>query len=506
MPRVFPPAVRRPSSFAFLLGLLLAASALPAPARSADERRSFPVVDTAQVFAYDAARAIADPVPGAAFFGQDAQYVGAEPHYELRGTDVAYDTVSGLSWTRDPGEKRAFAEAVAGAAKCRAGGHRDWRLPTIKELYSLIRFDGTDPDPRAGTTEALRPFIDRDVFAFRYGDPARGERVIDAQYASSTKYVSTTMAGDDTVFGVNFADGRIKGYGLRDPRGRGEKRFFILYVRGNRRYGTNDFHDLGDGTIEDRATGLVWTKADSGGLHAGPQRDGRLLWEEALAWAEDLELAGHDDWRLPNAKELQSVVDYMRSPDTTHSAAIDPHFDTSSIENEGGQADYPCFWTSTTHATPFGGETAAYVAFGRALGWMPDRRGGVRLLDVHGAGSQRSDPKQGDAGAFPRGRGPQGDVIRIRNFARAVRGGGVRLRKAGRQPTPAARAPGGRKGPPPGGAWVRRLDRDGDGRVSRAEFDGPPEQFDAFDLDGDGFIGADEAPRGPPPGGRRPPR
>ena len=89
-----------------------------------------------------------------------------------------------------------------------------------------------------------------------------------------------------------------------------------------------------------------------------------------------------------------------------------------------------------------------YVAFGRAAGWMssramaggpPDRRGSFggplgtgpqnagdgdyHYVDVHGAGAQRSDPKAGDPAMFPHGRGPHGDVIRIKNFARCVRGG-----------------------------------------------------------------------------------
>ena len=44
----------------------------------------------------------------------------------------------------------------------------------------------------------------------RHGSPGSGSST--AQYASSTLYVSTTMLGDPTMFGVNFADGRIKGY------------------------------------------------------------------------------------------------------------------------------------------------------------------------------------------------------------------------------------------------------------------------------------------------------
>jgi hypothetical protein len=65
------------------------------------------------------------------------------------------------------------------------------------------------------------------------------------------------------------------------------------------------------------------------------------------------------------------------------------------------------------------------VAFGEALGWMQDPGGTYQLLDVHGAGAQRSDPKTGDPADYPHGFGPQGDVIRIYNHARCVRGGGV---------------------------------------------------------------------------------
>ena len=42
-------------------------------------------------------------------------------------------------------------------------------------------------------TSGLTPFIDTSYFAFDYGDTSAGERVIDAQYWSSTQYVGTTM-------------------------------------------------------------------------------------------------------------------------------------------------------------------------------------------------------------------------------------------------------------------------------------------------------------------------
>jgi hypothetical protein len=116
-------------------------------------------------------------------------------------------------------------------------------------------------------------------------------------------------------------------------------------------------------------------------------------------------------------------VDYTHSPAASNSAAINPVFTCSAITDEGGEKDYPFYWSSTTHANMMNGGNAAYVAFGEALGWMemPPNSGNYNLLDVHGAGAQRSDPKTGDPANWPYGHGPQGDVIRIFNYARMVR-------------------------------------------------------------------------------------
>ena len=478
----------------------------------------YAIVDTGQERCYENRREIAYPAEGSPFFGQDAQYVGHEPSYRDNGDGTVSDLVTGLLWQKGPGPKKTYEEAVAGASACRVGGYDDWRLPSIKELYSLILFSGEDVDPMSTETSNLRPFIDRDIFGFVYGDPTKGERIIDSQMATSTKYVSTTMGGNETMFGVNFADGRIKGYPISSRRGGRTKTYYVFYVRGNPKYGNNDFEDNGDGTITDKATGLIWAKADSGHLKAGEKGDGKLNWEQALRWCEELDHAGHSDWRLPNIKELQSLVDYTRSPDTTDSAAIDPVFDVTPIQDARGKVNYPYYWSSTTHKRMGGGESAAYVAFGRSQGWMRSSGGKVELMDVHGAGSQRSDPKVGDPSQFPRGRGPQGDVIAIYNLVRPVRGGKARLRESGpelepqpeirRERVAVGRSPVG----PEGGqrlGFVNRLDLDMDGKVSRTEFDGPLRAFDELDADRDGYLTESESPLGrrgigPPPG--RPPR
>ena len=380
------------------------------PESSLETTSAFVIVDTGQNKCYDNSKIISCPQPSQAFYGQDAQYEGKQPVYQDNGDNTVTDMSSGLMWQQDPGDKMTYNAAVAGTDDFSLAGYDDWRLPTIKELYSLILFSGTDPSSPKDTTAV--PFINTDYFDFRYGDTSAGERIIDSQYVSRTKYVSTTMRGDETVFGVNFADGRIKGYPIKPMRNQPEgKEFFVQYVRGNPDYGNNIFNDNEDGTITDSATGLMWSQSDSG--------EG-MDWESALAWVQqrnDQNYLGYDDWRLPNAKELQSIVDYTRSPDTTNSAAIDSLFEISEIINEDGNKDYPFFWTGTTHVRSNGiVKSAVYLSFGRALGHMNDR-----WLDVHGAGAQRSDPKSGDPDDYPTYKGPQGDVRRLLNYVRCVR-------------------------------------------------------------------------------------
>ena len=87
----------------------------------------------------------------------------------------------------------------------RSGEYNDWRLPSIKELYSLMDFSGIDPIPtkaKEGGTQIV-PFIDTDYFDFEYG--SNGRRPVDTQLLSSTTYVGKTMGGADTIFGLNVA-------------------------------------------------------------------------------------------------------------------------------------------------------------------------------------------------------------------------------------------------------------------------------------------------------------
>ncbi|MBU2712436.1 Lcl C-terminal domain-containing protein [Zooshikella harenae] len=363
----------------------------------------YAIVDSGVTDFYNNHAMISKPKSGEAFYGQDAHYQINTPNYTDNGDGTITDNVTGLMWQKNMGEKIIFSDAFKYAKKLKLGGYSDWRVPTIKELYSLIQFTGSVRGQRA-----IKPFIDTRYFNQPLGNSRRGEREIDAQTWSSTEYVARTMGNDETVFGVNFVDGRIKGYPKFHPRRRQANKMYFRFVRGNKAYGKNNFVDNKDGTVTDVATGLMWQKDDS--------RRG-MAWGQGLQYAENLKLAGYDDWRLPNAKELQSIVDYSKSPQTHGSAAINSVFKVSKLNASREKNQFPYYWTSTTHLDGRNlYDSAVYIAFGAALGRMHGR-----IMDVHGAGAQRSDPKSGNANNYPRYFGPQGDLQRVYNYVRCVR-------------------------------------------------------------------------------------
>lgn len=398
-----------------LLTVLLASVIASGSAAAADPARDawYPVVGTGQDACYSADGARID-CSSTAGKGQDAGHHGHAPAYVDNGDGTVSDKVTGLMWSQAPSTPMPYAQAEAYARASRLGGHADWRVPTIRELYSLIDYRGG----YTGNPATSRPYLDTTMFGFSYaggtglGDASHGRRPIDVQEWSATRYVGRTMDRDETVFGVNFADGRIKGYPVMDPANRMQtpNPLAVRLVRG-RPYGRNAFV-VSEDSIEDRATGLMWQRRDDGQPRT---------WEEALAHCNNLTRDGASNWRLPDAKELHSIVDYTRSP------ALDPRFDLSD------KAAY--LWSSTTHLEappgpemadrPFNrtGQLAVYAAIGPALGFMelPPGSGRRRWVDVHGAGAMRSDPKDPGTATYPGGFGPQHDDVRGRNLSLCVR-------------------------------------------------------------------------------------
>lgn len=64
------------------------------------------------------------------------------------------------------------------------------------------------------------------------------------------------------------------------------------------------FTNNDDGTVTDKLTGLEWVKTP----HALAGNSGTMLWDRAIDFCSELSLAGHDDWRLPNIREHESLL------------------------------------------------------------------------------------------------------------------------------------------------------------------------------------------------------
>ena len=266
----------------------------------ATETGSYPLVDTGQTACYDDnGDEITCPETGDPFSGQDAQYEGIQSSYTDNGDGTVTDNVTGLMWQQTPDSiGLSKQEAVVYCGSLELAGYDDWRIPTLKELFSISDF--SQGWPYLNTT---------------YFDLAGTSVSKDEQYWADD-YVGTTVeGGSEAAFGVNHGTGHIKAYpaNVSGPMGN-----YVRAVRGNT-YGVNVFVNNGDGTITDNATGLMWQQADSGN---------GMDWEDALAYAESATLAGYDDWRLPNIKELQSIVDYTHSPSAGDAANLGPAIDT----------------------------------------------------------------------------------------------------------------------------------------------------------------------------------
>ena len=96
----------------------------------------------------------------------------------------------------------------------------------------------------------------------------------------------------------------------------------------------------------------------------------------------------------------------------------------------------------------------------------------------------------------------RGDVIRIDNMVRLVRGGDIEKTDAPitKESTEKKQGKHGLgKQRTSKGSFMDNEDRNSDGKVSEDEFRGPTKHFDRMDKNGDGFITEEEAPSGPPP-------
>ncbi len=287
-----------------------------------------PWPDTGQTKCYDGSVEISCPSLGESFYGQDAQYQGLTRSYTKLGLGGAElpddalhideggpwimtrDNVTGLVWelktSANRNDKYTWSDAqnvfAAALNNSNFGGFNDWRVPTVKELISLVD---------ASTYE---PALDKDRF------PKTGFSVNLSGFMSEY-WTSTSDAADTTKYGwtINFNIGRTSSSFYKTNS------YYVRAVRGGKAASFASLIDNGDGTVTDPNTGLMWQKSPP---------TTRYYWNQALSYTENMTLAGHTDWRLPNRNELLSLVDYSR-----RNLAINP------ILSDPDKSNY---WSSTT--------------------------------------------------------------------------------------------------------------------------------------------------------------
>ena len=112
-----------------------------------------------------------------------------------------------------------------------------------------------------------------------------------------------------------------------------------------------DYQDNANGTVTDLNTNLIWQKCSAPAVEAtcGATSPVPYSWDNALAYCNALTLASYTDWRLPNIKELHSIVDATKTTDPT----INTGYFTDT------QAAY--YWSGTTFVDTMG--MAWYVNF-----------------------------------------------------------------------------------------------------------------------------------------------
>ncbi|HHC73217.1 MAG TPA: DUF1566 domain-containing protein [Thiotrichales bacterium] len=136
----------------------------------------------------------------------------------------------------------------------------------------------------------------------------------------------------------------------------------------------------GDGTVTDTVTGLMWKRCSEGssGEDCATGEAALFSWQEALQQAEAVNaaggFAGYADWRLPNIKELASLVE----PSCYEPAINATVFPNTRID--GDDWGLGAYWSASPYA--YGTESSWYIFFAYGHDFAYDRSLGffVRLV------------------------------------------------------------------------------------------------------------------------------
>jgi len=252
-------------------------------------------------------------------FGEDSDYLINQPSYTKLDADgidltdsatdwaMVRDNVTGLIWEvktddgsiHDGADTYSWQDAqdvfISALNTTGFGGYSDWRLPSIKELTSIVN------------RGLFSPAINSDYFP----------STMPSNYWSSTVYASNSIFAwqEDFENGNAGNDNKSTSY-------------YVRAVRGEQPASLGSLTTNTDSTVTDTSAGLMWQQKTPGPMN----------WEGGLSYCEALTLGGYTDWRLPNINELQSIVDYSKNNPATDTDAFPGTFSSK-------------YWTSTSVAS-----------------------------------------------------------------------------------------------------------------------------------------------------------
>lgn len=271
---------------------------------------------------------------------------------------------------------QAFTAAVRVAALC---GYTDWRLPTPSELRAIINYGD------AGAAISVDP-------SYLPNTPLNRALWSASTYAPDPAYAWVVEIGPADGGGAGHPHSKSK---TSDMHSTGNEH--ALLVRGPESAASGgrcsagnptanvvastpsaDFTDRGDGTVTHVTTGLTWKRCPEG-LSGEPCATGTAIsmtWSSALTTAENSTFAGFSDWRLPNFKELRSIVE---------TCGYDPAINQAIFPATPRPAFGSVFWSSSTYAPR--PADAWLVLFDRGGGVASDKESRLFVRLVRGGES-----------------------------------------------------------------------------------------------------------------------
>lgn len=274
-----------------------------------DAYRSITLPSTGQDKCYDNAGVEIIDCTGT---GQDGEYQkGASWDPATRFTDngdgTVTDCLTGLIWQKSAssGGSLNWNSALSYCNSLSEG----WRLPNVLEIASLANYnlpigDTLDVWLNSTAIDSVNNFyyyssstrMKYSMFAWRFS--AESNSISGPMSKGNAYWTWAVKTGINGIISLPKT-GQTECYSGTDCTGTGEDGEYQTGVE----WPDPRFIDNNDGTITDRLTGLIW---QAQGLIGSDFK----TWEEALTYANNLELAGYNDWRLPNVHELNSLYNF----------------------------------------------------------------------------------------------------------------------------------------------------------------------------------------------------